>query len=91
MPKFKFAKLVRDKIVEHQLASGAASVYRHLNPEEHKNELIKKIAEEAGEILHAQPGEIAAEIADVQQALDDLKEKCGLTSTDIAQAQAVAH
>jgi hypothetical protein len=28
------------------------------------------------------------EIADVQQALDDLKEKCGLTSEDIAKAQA---
>lgn len=50
MPKFKFAKLVRDKIVEHQIASGATPTYRQLSPDEHKNELIKKIIEESQEI-----------------------------------------
>ena len=87
MPKFKFAKLVRDKIVEHQLASGALPVYRQLPPDEHKRELINKIIEEAQEIILAKPEEIAMEIADVQQALDDLKQKYGLTSEDIAKAQ----
>ncbi|HYG83437.1 MAG TPA: nucleoside triphosphate pyrophosphohydrolase [Verrucomicrobiae bacterium] len=89
MPKFKFAKLVRDKIVEHQIASGATPIYRQLNPKEHKNELIKKIVEESQEILHAKPEEVAAEIADVQQALDDLKEQYGLTDKDITKAQAI--
>jgi predicted house-cleaning noncanonical NTP pyrophosphatase (MazG superfamily) len=87
MPKFKFNKLVRDKIIEHQLASGAVSAYRQLNPDEHRRELINKIIEEAQEILQAKPEEVAMEIADVQQALDDLKEKYGLTSGDIAAAQ----
>jgi predicted house-cleaning noncanonical NTP pyrophosphatase (MazG superfamily) len=88
MPKFKFNKLVRDKIVEHQLASGAVSVHRTLSPNEHKIELVSKIIEESQEILQASPEEIAMEIADVQQALDDLKERYGLTSKDIAVAQA---
>lgn len=87
MPKFRFAKLVRDKIVDHQIASGAKPVYRQLSPEEHKRELVNKIIEEAAEITNAAPKEIAAEIADVQQALDDLKEKYGLTTQDIKTAQ----
>lgn len=89
MPKFKFAKLVRDKIVDHQVASGAKPVYRQLNDNEHKHELVNKIVEEAGEIVAAAPEEIAAEIADVQQALDDLKEKYNLSDEDIAKAQKV--
>lgn len=87
MPKFAFSKLVRDKIVEHQLASGAKPVYRQLDPGEHITELINKIIEETREIAAADPEDIAAEIADVQQALDDLKEKYGVTDTDVAAAQ----
>lgn len=87
MPKFKFDKLVRDKIVERQIASGAVPVYRQLNRQEHKNALINKIVEESQEITHAKPEEIAMEIADVQQALDDLREMYGVTSEDIAKAQ----
>lgn len=88
MPKFQFSKLVRDKIIEHQLASGATPSYRQLSPDQHKDELIKKIIEESQEISQAQPNEIAMEIADVQQALDDLKELYGLTTEDISKAQA---
>jgi predicted house-cleaning noncanonical NTP pyrophosphatase (MazG superfamily) len=87
MPKFTFAKLVRDKIVEQQLASGAKPTYRQLDAEEHKQELIKKIIEEAKEVVDASPADIAAELADVQQALDDLKELCGASDEAVAQAQ----
>jgi predicted house-cleaning noncanonical NTP pyrophosphatase (MazG superfamily) len=87
MPKFKFAKLVRDKIVDHQLASGAKPSFRSLSLDEHKQELINKIVEEAKEIALAKPEETAAEIADVQQAIDDLKELHRLTDADIAKAQ----
>jgi predicted house-cleaning noncanonical NTP pyrophosphatase (MazG superfamily) len=54
----------------------------------HKKELINKIIEEFQEITQAKPEEVAMEIADVQQALDDLKEQYGLTSEDVAKAQA---
>jgi predicted house-cleaning noncanonical NTP pyrophosphatase (MazG superfamily) len=86
MPTFKFSKLVRDKIVEQQIASGAKPSYRQLSAAEHKQELVRKIVEEAQEIAQAGPEEVASEIADVQQALDDLKEKYGLTDEDIAKA-----
>ena len=88
MPKFKVGKLVRDKIVDHQLASGSKTIYRQLTEEEHKRELVNKIIEEAREIAQAKPDEVADEIADVQQAIDDLKEKYSLTDRDIARAQA---
>lgn len=87
MPKFKFAKLVRDKIVDRQIASGAKPNVRQLNEDEHKHELIKKIIEEAQEIDQATPAEVAAEIADVQQALDDLAKLHGITHNDITAAQ----
>ncbi len=87
MPKFKFSKLVRDKIVDNQIASGAKPNFRQLGADEHKQELVNKIIEEAREITQASPEEIAAEIADVQQAVDDLKELYGLTNKDITKAK----
>ena len=86
MPKFKFAKLVRDKIVDHQIASGATPEYRVLSDDEHKTALVHKIIEEAEELLEAAPNDMLAELADVQQALDDLAEKHGLSRADVAQA-----
>lgn len=87
MPKFKFNKLVRDKIVDNQIASGALPKYRILSDAEHKKQLILKVIEEAKEMIQARQEELASEIADVQQALDDFKEKCNLTNKDIAEAQ----
>ena len=60
--------------MDKQIAAGAKPVYRQLSATEHKQELVHKIIEEAKEITQANPEEIAAEIADVQQALDDLRE-----------------
>jgi len=87
MATFTFAKLVRDKIVDHQIASGARPAYRSLDPEAHKRELVQKIMEEAQEITGAPAGKEAEEIADVQQALDDLKNLYGLSDEDVRAAQ----
>ena len=87
MPKFQFSKLVRDKIISQQLESGAKPHYRKLSDKDHINALLDKIVEETKEITHAKSEEIASEIADVQQAIDDLVEKYGLTRADIDQAQ----
>lgn len=87
MPKFKFNKLVRDKIVEHQISSGAKPQYHKLSDQQHKEALVSKIIEEAREILQADQSEVASEIADVQQAIDDLKLRFGLASSAIAKAQ----
>jgi predicted house-cleaning noncanonical NTP pyrophosphatase (MazG superfamily) len=87
MPKFRFAKLVRDDIVDQRLAAGSKPDYRILDKSEHVQELIKKIVEEAQEIPTAASGKLAEEIADVQQAVDDLREKLGVSSEEVAKAQ----
>ena len=87
MPKFKFNKLVRDKIVEHQLASGAKPRYHQLDDRRHKAALVNKIIEEAREILLASQADVAGEIADVQQAIDDLTAKFGLSNASITKAK----
>lgn len=87
MPKFKFAKLVRDKIVQNQIDSGAKPVYRKLDTTEHKQALINKVIEEVTEITKASNAEITAEIADVQQAIDDLAELYGVSKEEIIKAQ----
>ncbi len=86
MPKFKYDKLVRDKIVDRQVASGATPEYRQLSDDEHKTALVHKIIEEAGELLTAAPEKFISELADVQQAIDDLMEKHGFTHADVARA-----
>lgn len=89
MPKFIFNKLVRDKIVDQQIASGADPEYYTLDPTEHAEALVAKILEEAQEIPVSDRDEAIKEIADVQQALDDLKTVLGLDDQEIANAQAV--
>jgi division protein CdvB (Snf7/Vps24/ESCRT-III family) len=49
--------------------------------------LVKKIIEEVQEVTSAGPDQVVDELADVQQALDDLIEKYGVSKEAIAQAQ----
>ena len=83
MPKFKLNKLVRDKIIEHQIKAGTKPFYRLLDSKDHKRELINKLIEEAREVLVVEEKNVASEIADVQQALDDLIEQYKLKKSDI--------
>jgi len=87
MSKFKFSKLVRDNIVDRQIASGAKPSFRQLSKAEYIHELINKIAEEAREIENAKAEEIVAEIADVQQVVDDLKVALSIKDEDVTKAQ----
>jgi predicted house-cleaning noncanonical NTP pyrophosphatase (MazG superfamily) len=87
MLKFSFKKLVRDNIVDQQLANGARPTFRQLSESEHKAQLVEKIVEEAREIATARAEDVAAEIADVQQALDDLRELAGVSSEEVTRAQ----
>lgn len=88
MPRFRYAKLVRDKIVDKQIASGAKLHYRTLTSKEHKQALIQKLTEEAAEISEASSGELTSEIADVLQVIDDLIEICGLSKETVLKVQA---
>ena len=87
MPKFRFNKLVRNKIIDHQIKAGGKPDYRTLSDQEHVTELIKKISEETAEIAEATPDQLASEIADVQQALDDLKKKLNVSDKQVRAAQ----
>jgi predicted house-cleaning noncanonical NTP pyrophosphatase (MazG superfamily) len=87
MLKFQFKKLVRDKIVDQQIASGAKPIYHRLAENELRHELVKKIQEESSEIINTDHDTVAGEIADVQQAIDDLILACKLTKTEVADKQ----
>lgn len=87
MLTFKFSKLVRDKIVNQQIAERTTPVYHQLDTEFHKRELIKKLSEEAQEIADAPADELVGEIAGVQQVLDDLCKLYGVSTAEVAKAQ----
>jgi predicted house-cleaning noncanonical NTP pyrophosphatase (MazG superfamily) len=79
MLTFHFNKLVRDKIINHQIRDGIKPNYVRLDKDEHKLALIEKIKEELKEVEEASHETLAGEIADVQQAIDDLVAVCNLT------------
>lgn len=84
MPRFKFNKLVRDKLRNEYERIGQKASYRVLTPFEHKNELKRKIVEETQEIQLDKPvDEIMNEIADTRQTIDDLMTLCGITEDQI--------
>jgi predicted house-cleaning noncanonical NTP pyrophosphatase (MazG superfamily) len=87
MPVFKLSKLVRDKLVDQYISDGHKPLLRKLSTEEHKAELINKIIEETKELAKVETYKAASEIADIQQAIDDLVEAYGLSSEDIRVAQ----
>jgi len=83
MPTFKFNKLVRDKIVARQISSGSIPTYHHLSKGAFKTELINKIIEEAHELHKAKNEDAPGEIADVQQAINDLIDLLKIKSADV--------
>lgn len=75
MRKFKFSKLVRDKIVENVIAVGNKPNWKTLSEEEYILELKKKVVEEALEVPRTEdPEEVVKELADVQELIDNLLE-----------------
>lgn len=84
MPKFELNKLVRDKLRTEYELSGQKVVYKVLSKKEHKLAIIQKIVEEAKEInVDDDADEIASEIADIQQAIDDLTVLCGVKGQQV--------
>lgn len=92
MPKFKLNKLVRDGFAYEYENSNQKAVYIKLSPNEHKAQLINKVIEEAKEIdLDKPQTEILKEIADVEQALDDLKSLCGISQNQVENTKRKRH
>ena len=79
MPEFELKKLVRSKLIDEYEKSGQKVVVRELSMSSRKKELIRKIIEEVQEIdLASSRNDIAAEFADVNQAVGDLMVLCGV-------------
>lgn len=74
MRKFKFQKLVRDKIVPLIKSNGSTPRYRKLNNKEFQEELIAKLKEEVEEIpRNPDKKTMAEEIADLKQVISYLE------------------
>jgi hypoxanthine-DNA glycosylase len=87
--RFKFTKLVRDKIVSDIIANGNYPHWKTLSHEEYLKELKKKILEESQEILNANDKELLEEIADVQEIIDNLVIALGKTKRDLTLQQKI--
>lgn len=85
--KFVYDKLIRDKILPQMLAQGEKPKYRKLKADEYKNELIKKIAEESGE-LSVDSTVLFYELVDIQEAVDSLLANLGRSKDEFLAAQA---
>jgi predicted house-cleaning noncanonical NTP pyrophosphatase (MazG superfamily) len=66
----KYNKLVRDKIPENLDFKGVSYEKKIATPEEYKEELFKKLAEEIKEFLEAKNTE---ELADILEVIDAIK------------------
>lgn len=87
MRRFRFAKLVRDKIVQEIIDAGNTPKWRTLTNEEYVEELKKKLLEEMHEVSRADNQEIISELADVQEIIDSLLQTLHVTKKDLQAAQ----
>lgn len=71
MPKVH-NKLVRDKIPQMLAAKGLKSTTRSLDDDEYRHELLKKLIEEATELLEDPSIEERADVEEVLRAIDTL-------------------
>ncbi|KKR29861.1 MAG: hypothetical protein UT61_C0020G0009 [Candidatus Woesebacteria bacterium GW2011_GWA1_39_8] len=87
MKKFKFEKLVRDKIVEGIKKSGGKPKFRTLSKHKYIKELKRKLIEEAQELPLKDKRELVKEIADVQEVLDNLIDVLGISKKELKNLQ----
>ena len=88
MPTFIFNKLIRDKLKVEYVKLDHKATYKKLSDNELFEALKQKIIEEAKEIpADGSKEEIASVLADVQQALDDLATRAGITTEEIMNAK----
>lgn len=87
MRKFKFSKLVRDKIVEGIIAAGNKPHWRYLSDEEFTEELKKKLVEESVEIPKVQGEDLVKELADLQEVIDNLLAQLNVTKEEFLDIQ----
>lgn len=74
MPTFIFNKLIRDKLKDDYEKMHQTAVYKKLTDDEYKKALKEKLLEETEELIRAVSVEdVAKELADIEQVLEDLR------------------
>jgi predicted house-cleaning noncanonical NTP pyrophosphatase (MazG superfamily) len=86
VPIFQYAKLVRDNIADWHIKAGHTPKVTYLKGTELIQALSQKLHEEADEVAGASPEELAEEIADVQQILNDI---CAVTGIELVQVEEI--
>lgn len=89
MPKFRFNKLVRDKLPRMYAELNQKIVTRRLTGPELLQALQNKLMEEAAEIPFEKGArdEIVSEIADLEQVIDDMKVAAGISDDEVRLAK----
>lgn len=86
MPTFELNKLVRDKLPAIYESLGQKALVKKLSKKEHSRALLQKMIEEIEELLAKKTIDID-ELADIQQAFDDLLVLHGISKEELQQAQ----
>jgi predicted house-cleaning noncanonical NTP pyrophosphatase (MazG superfamily) len=88
MKKIYYKKLIRDKIPERIKDSGGTYLCNVLSQKELKNELLKKVEEEAGGVGNANnKKEIVSEMGDVLDVIDEIKKIYKISSKEISDSR----
>jgi len=88
MKKFKYNKLVRDKVVDMSKQEGSHITWHQLDDHDYDQQLRLKLIEETTEIHQAQSdAELLSEIADVYEVLEALCVLHNLSRTAIKSIQ----
>lgn len=86
----RYNKLIRDRILEVIKGAGERPHWRILNKKEYFEEVKKKVVEEAKELTKVKnKKEILNEVVDIQELLDVLISKLGLTKSQIKKQQKI--
>lgn len=88
MRKFRFDKLVRDKIPADIENNGNSANVRQLKGEQYLESLRAKLVEESQEIPFDDRAEAAKELADLQEIIDCMAQALGIDRSEIAAQQA---
>lgn len=90
MRKVFHRKLIRDNAPDKMQEAGVVFETRPLEDAEFKNELLRKAIEEAVELGDSETKEkITAEVADILDVIDQVREMFGIRKTELKAARAL--
>ena len=90
MGKVLHRKLIRDNAPDNMRKAGVTFETRQLEEVEFKKELLKKVIEEAGELCSSEGNEnMAGELADILDIIDEIKKTFDISEAGLTKARAI--